>query len=123
MRFLSPKRDLTPRELALLTDIDHVRHEAIAAVDQRDCSIVGVARYVRSGDGAPIAQVALEVADDLHRRGIGSELAKRISRRARANGLTLLAPRRCGRTGRPGRYCDSSGSRPARAKVASSTLG
>ena len=44
MRFLSSKRDFTHRELACLTDIDHVRHEAIAAVDQRDCSIVAVAR-------------------------------------------------------------------------------
>ena len=40
-RFLSPKRELTPRELAFLTDIDHIHHEAIAAVDQRDGSIVG----------------------------------------------------------------------------------
>jgi RimJ/RimL family protein N-acetyltransferase len=90
MRFFSPKRSLTPRELAFFTDIDHVRHEAIAAVDQRDCSIVGVARYVRSADRALIAEVAIEVADDLHRMGIGFELTKRIARRARANGLTLL---------------------------------
>ena len=42
-RFLSPKRELTPRELAFFTDIDHIHHEAIAAVDQRDGSIVGTA--------------------------------------------------------------------------------
>ena len=35
-RFLSPKRELTPRELVYFTDIDHVEHEAIAAVDERD---------------------------------------------------------------------------------------
>ena len=41
-RFRSPKRELTPRELAFFTDIDHIHHEAIAAVDQRDGSIVGI---------------------------------------------------------------------------------
>ena len=30
-RFLSPKHELTPRELAFLSDVDHVGHEAIAA--------------------------------------------------------------------------------------------
>ena len=42
-RFLSPKLKLTPRELSQLTDIDHIHHVAIAAVDDRDGSIVGVA--------------------------------------------------------------------------------
>ena len=41
-RFLSPKRELTPRELTFFTDIDHTNHEAIAAVDPHDGSIVGV---------------------------------------------------------------------------------
>jgi hypothetical protein len=51
-RFLSPspKCELTPRELTFVTDIDHLNHKAIAAVDQRDNSIVGVARYVRDAD-------------------------------------------------------------------------
>jgi hypothetical protein len=43
-RFLSPKRELMPRELTHLTDIDHHDHEAFAAIDRRDRSIVGVAR-------------------------------------------------------------------------------
>src|SRR5437763_5804891 len=46
-RFHFPKRELTPRELTFFTDIDHLNHEAIAPVDERDDSIVGVARYVR----------------------------------------------------------------------------
>ncbi len=89
-RFLSPKRELTPRELAFLTDIDHVGHEAIAAVDQRDCSIVGVARYVRVPHRTGVADVAVEVADDLQSMGIGSELARRLTQRAAANGFTVL---------------------------------
>jgi len=90
LRFLSPKRNLTARELAYLTDIDHVRHEAIAAVDQRDCSIVGVARYVHVADRRGVADVAVEVADEMQSMGVGTELAARLVERARANGFTLL---------------------------------
>lgn len=89
-RFFSPKPSLTPRELAFLTGIDHVGHEAIAAVDQRDGSIVGVARYVRVADRAGLADVAVEVADELHSMGVGTALASRLMERARANGFTRL---------------------------------
>jgi RimJ/RimL family protein N-acetyltransferase len=89
-RFLSPKPALTTRELAFLTDIDHVAHEAIAAVDQRDDSIVGVARYVRVADRPGMADVAVEVADEIQSMGVGTELVARLLDRARANGITLL---------------------------------
>ena len=89
-RFLSPKRELTAPELAYLTDIDHVRHEAIGAVDQREDSIVGVARYASFPDRSGVAEVAVAVVDDLQSMGIGTELAKRVVGRARANGLWLL---------------------------------
>jgi RimJ/RimL family protein N-acetyltransferase len=89
-RFLSPKPRLTARELAYLTDIDHVHHEAIAAVDQRDGSIVGVGRYADHADRPRIADVAVEVADELHGMGIGTALGRRTVKRARANGLTHL---------------------------------
>ena len=92
-RFLSPKRELTPRELTFFTDIDHLNHEAIAAVDQRDDSIVGVARYVRNADRAYVAEVAIEVADAFQRMGIGTALARLTIQRARANGLTFLTAR------------------------------
>jgi hypothetical protein len=74
-RFLSPKRELTPRELTFFTDIDHRNHEAIAAVDQRDNSIVGVGRYVRDAYRPEVADVAIEVADEFHRLRIGTALA------------------------------------------------
>jgi RimJ/RimL family protein N-acetyltransferase len=89
-RFLSPKPALTTRELAFLTDIDHVAHEAIAAVDQRDGSIVGVARYVRVADRPGVADVAVEVVDEIQNMGVGTALAARVLDRARANGFTLL---------------------------------
>ena len=89
-RFLSPKRELTPRELTLFTDIDHLNHEAIAAVDQRDDSIVGVARYVRDANRPDTAELAIEVADACQTMGIGTALASLTIERAQTNGLTLL---------------------------------
>jgi RimJ/RimL family protein N-acetyltransferase len=89
-RFLSPKPGLTPRELAYFTDIDHVKHEAIAAIDERDGSIVGVGRYAEFADRASVAELAAEVADELQGMGIGTALARCTVLRARENGFTLL---------------------------------
>ena len=89
-RFLSPKRELTPRELTFFTDIDHLNHEAIAAVDQRDGSFVGVARYVHVANQTGVAEVAIEVADAFQRMGIGTALAGLTIQHAHANGLTPL---------------------------------
>lgn len=89
-RFFGPKTELTAVELAFLTDIDHVRHEAIAAIEQRDGSIVGVGRYVRHADRAAAAELAVEVADELQSQGLGTALASRTVRCARASGHSLL---------------------------------
>ncbi|HUE28697.1 MAG TPA: GNAT family N-acetyltransferase [Solirubrobacteraceae bacterium] len=89
-RFFSPKLELTPAELTFFTDIDHLNHEAVAAVDQRDNSIVGVARYVRNTDGTGAAEVAFEVADAFQRIGIGTALTGLTIYRAHTNGLRFL---------------------------------
>jgi GNAT superfamily N-acetyltransferase len=89
-RFLTPKPELADRELAFLTAVDHVRHEAVAAVDQCDGSIVGIARYVQYGDRTGSADVAIEVADQMQRIGIGTALMERLVERARVNGLDQL---------------------------------
>ena len=49
-RFLSPKQQLTGRDLAYLTEVDHVRHVALGAIEERDGQAVGVARFVRAYD-------------------------------------------------------------------------
>jgi RimJ/RimL family protein N-acetyltransferase len=89
-RFLSPKPELTPRELSYLTDIDHIHHEAFAAVDQRDGSIVGVGRYVHVADRPGVAELGVEVADELQGMGIGTAIARHTVQRAGANGFALL---------------------------------
>ena len=89
-RYLSPKPALSERELDHLLDVDHVHHEALAVVDETNGSFVAVARYVQLPDQPDIAAVAIEVADDLHRQGIGTALAIRTLERARANGFTRV---------------------------------
>lgn len=89
-RYLTPKPELSERELDHLLHVDHVRHEALAAVDEADGSFVGVARYVQMPDQPGVADVAIEVADDLHGQGIGTALATRTLERARANGFVRL---------------------------------
>jgi RimJ/RimL family protein N-acetyltransferase len=90
-RYLSPKPTLSERELDHLLDIDHVHHEALAAVDETNGSFVAAARYVQLPDQPDVADVAIEVADDLHRQGIGTALAIRTLERARANGFTRVS--------------------------------
>ena len=89
-RFLGPKPRLSAAELTYLTEIDHVSHEALAAIDDRDGSIVGVSRYARWRDREDVAEMAVAVADDLQGRGVGTALTRRIVDRASANGIARL---------------------------------
>ena len=89
-RFLGPKPRLSERELDYLTDVDHVTHEALVAIDETTGQIVGVGRYAIGSGGGTVADMALAVADAWQRRGIGHALAVRLVERARANGITAL---------------------------------
>lgn len=89
-RFLAPKPRLSARELDYLTDVDHVTHEALVAIDETTGDIVGVGRYATGGAGGAAADMALAVVDAWQRRGIGHALAVRLVERARANGITRL---------------------------------
>jgi GNAT superfamily N-acetyltransferase len=89
-RFLAPKPRLSARELDYLTDVDHVTHEALVAIDETTGDIVGVGRYATGGAGGAAADMALAVVDAWQRRGIGHALAARLVERARANGITRL---------------------------------
>jgi GNAT superfamily N-acetyltransferase len=89
-RFLAPKVRLSTRELDYLTEVDHVTHEALVAIDETTGDIVGVGRYATGHGGGVVADMALAVADAWQRRGIGHALAVRLVERARANGITRL---------------------------------
>jgi RimJ/RimL family protein N-acetyltransferase len=89
-RFLGPKKQLTDHDLTRLSDVDHVRREAVAAIDPADGSIIGVARYCTWPGRDRVAEVAGEVVDDWQGRGIGGELLARIIERADANAIRKL---------------------------------
>lgn len=85
-RFLAPAAELSPEDLAYLTDIDHRRHDALVALDAQGHA-VGVARYVRLPGEPEAAEVAVVVADQWQRRGVATELLNELTERARRNGL------------------------------------
>jgi RimJ/RimL family protein N-acetyltransferase len=87
MRFLTPKKELSPAELSFLTDLDHHDHEALGALDHRDGRGVGVARYVRQADDPWSADVAVTIVDEWQGRGLGTELLARLSDRAREENI------------------------------------
>jgi RimJ/RimL family protein N-acetyltransferase len=89
-RFLGPKPTLSDRDLARFTDVDHVDHVALAAIDTVDGSTVGVARYVRSSSQPEMAEIACEVVDEWQGRGVGRQLAASLIRRARCNSIHRL---------------------------------
>lgn len=89
-RFLAPKPALSEKELTYLTVLDHRWYEALAAVDGRDGSIVGVARYARVPGRLGMADVAVAVADERQRQGIGTALARSLIARAHMNGFRVL---------------------------------
>jgi RimJ/RimL family protein N-acetyltransferase len=83
-RFLVPKVALTVSELRQLTGVDHVDHEAIAAISAVDGRIIGIGRFIRLRSDSTTAELAITVIDAWHRRGVGCCLAEALIERARA---------------------------------------
>src|SRR5580700_3848970 len=87
LRFLTPKKELSPAELRYFTDVDHHHHEALGALDDADGRGVGIARYVRDADDSQAAEIAVTIIDDWQGRGLGTELVAQLSERARSEGI------------------------------------
>src|SRR5215210_2536528 len=87
-RFLHPKPRLSDAELDYFTDIDHRTHGALAAVDPRDGSFVGIARYATVDDDCTTADLAFAVVDAWQGRGVGTMLVHALLPRAVSNGVT-----------------------------------
>lgn len=85
-RYLAGATRLPAAMLAALADVDGYDHAAwLATVADRPA---GIARYVRLGPG--LAEVAFEVVDACHGRGLGSVLVDAITTVAAANGFSRI---------------------------------
>jgi RimJ/RimL family protein N-acetyltransferase len=89
-RFFSPVDDLSKSELSYLTDVDHVNHEALVAEEPITGAGIGVARFIRLED-PQIAEVAIAVADEWQDQGVGTVLLRRLTERAREEGIRRFA--------------------------------
>jgi L-amino acid N-acyltransferase YncA len=89
-RFLSPKASLSEREVTFLSDVGRTERAAMVAVDVRDGSVLGIARYAEHHDRPGVADTAVAVADEAQRQGIGTALMLRLIACARSNGFHQL---------------------------------
>ena len=87
MRYLAVKPRLSKAELRYLTDVDHRSHDALAALNDEG-RIVAIARYAELCPCT--AELAIEVIDEYHGRGIGPALLEQAVELARAHGYTRL---------------------------------
>ncbi len=86
-RFFAPLQRLPEIELARFTQVDHRGRVALVAItDSGDTErIIAVARYDRTA--ATTAEVAFNVADSHHGRGLGSVLLEHLAAAARERGI------------------------------------
>lgn len=85
LRFLAPVPRLTAQALAHLSNVDGQRHFALAARVQGRC--VGIARAMLLRDDPTVADLAVAVADDHHRQGLGLRLVRCLAQDARRRGV------------------------------------
>lgn len=92
LRFHAQIGGLTDRQLDYLTDVDHVDHEALVALDldAREVPGVGVARYIRDPYEREVAEAAVTVADEYQGRGAGTLLLGALSAQARSHGIAVF---------------------------------
>jgi acyl-CoA synthetase (NDP forming)/RimJ/RimL family protein N-acetyltransferase len=84
LRFFASLTRLSDRDLARFTTVDYEDRVALVAVTA-DEEIIGVARYERLGPDE--AEVAFNVADAHHGRGLGSILLEHLAAAARERGV------------------------------------
>jgi len=90
-RFFTILPRLSPQQLRFFTQVDHRDHEALGAVAPETGQGVGIARFIRSDTDPASAELAIVVADDWQRRGVGFQLLRTLLRRAREENVTTIS--------------------------------
>lgn len=84
-RFMGPVVPPADAVVRRLIDVDHCNRDALVAFDEQ--GIAGIARYAAT-PGRDVCDVAVVVADDWQRRGLGRMLMRRLGHIARLRGIT-----------------------------------
>lgn len=93
-RFLTPKRELTEKELSYFTEVDFLHHVALLAAVEQDGNYLpaGVGRYVMSNSAdATSAELAFAVSEEFQGLGIATLLLKHLTLIAKENGLKAFS--------------------------------
>jgi RimJ/RimL family protein N-acetyltransferase len=90
LRFFAPIPRLSGRMLDQMTHTDGHRHVAYVALAPDEATAVGVVRYVRGSDQPGTGELAIAVADEWQRGGLGSQLMRQTIEHARLAGLESL---------------------------------
>ena len=84
-RYFRVIRSLAPADVARFVALSP-DHLAVGAFDEH--LLIGAAQYFRHSARPAQAEVALEVADSHHRRGVGARLVRELARLAAGEGIT-----------------------------------
>lgn len=88
-RFMAPIPELTEEQLVELTEVDY--HDRFAwmafSLDEAGTPGMGVSRYVRDRADPEVAEAAVTVIDDYHKRGLGRLLLEFLGAVALENGI------------------------------------
>lgn len=90
LRFFTPMPRLPESALRRLLNTDGINHVALAAwrtVRGRPREAIGVARFIRLGDGGDTAEAAVTVVDHMQGCGVGRLLLTHLSAAARERGI------------------------------------
>jgi acyl-CoA synthetase (NDP forming)/RimJ/RimL family protein N-acetyltransferase len=88
-RFFTAMREVSPEQMARLTQIDYEREMAFIAVRESDCATVGVSRLVREM-GTPRGEFAIVVEPSAKGLGLAQHLMKRLIDWGRSVGLAEI---------------------------------
>ena len=90
-RFMQALHELTPQMLMRFTQIDYDREMALIAVAENTGkeTEIGVARYITNPDGES-CEFAIVVADEWHKKGVGSHLLDNLIQIAKQKGFNVI---------------------------------